>query len=402
MQSAVNYIRGWVRLRAEGPFPERLLNLCAQQRLTFWAVEWIDGQTIALSVLRGQLPRLEALASRASCQVQVQSKAGLPEFLVRFRRRYAFLAGLCLSMLVVCLCSQVVLSVEVTGNREVETTQILAQLRREGLYPGVYGPRLDAKQIALNTQLAMEELSWVSVNLYGTRAQVVVREVVPPPELPRREGTSDIVARAGGLVLSVDAAAGQAKVAPGQTVAEGEVLISGTVSMEGPQYSDLPTRYLHVHAAGQVWARTWRTVRGQIPLTAGVKQYTGEERSRWSLTILDRNINFFGNSSIPWSEYDKIDRVYTATLPGGRILPLTLTHHRLRQWQPQPIQVDLNAAQQLLEQQLMNRLVEQVGADGQVLCVSWSARVADGLLTVTGVAECKEQIGENTAGGAAG
>ena len=243
-------------------------------------------------------------------------------------------------MLVVCLGSQVVLSVEVTGNRDVETAQILSQLRREGLYPGVYGPKLDTKQIALNTQLAMEDLSWVSVNLYGTRAQVVVREVVPPPELLTRDGTSDIVARAGGLVLSVDAAAGQAQVRPGQTVSEGDVLISGTVSMEGPQYSDLPTRYLYVHAAGQVWARTWRTVRGQIPLTTTIKQYTGQERSCWSLTILDRNINFFGNSSIPWSEYDKISRVYTAALTGGRTLPLTLTHQKLRQWQPQSMQVD--------------------------------------------------------------
>lgn len=402
MQNVVNYARGWVRLQAVGVFPERLLNLCAQHGVTFWAVEWRDGQTLALTVLQGHLTRVRELAPRAGCDLTVEEQAGVPSILTRFRRRYAFLVGLFLSVLVVCVGSRFVLTVEVTGNRQVADAAILSQLRREGLRPGVYGPNLDTKQIALNTQLAMGQLSWVSVNLYGTRAQVVVREVVPVPELPPKEGTSDLVAKAGGLVLEVDAAAGQAKVAPGDMVAEGEVLISGTVTMEGPKYSDIPPQYLYVHAAGRVWARTWRTVQAAIPLTTTTKQYTGRERSCWSVTILDRNIKFFGNSSIYGAGYDKISETHTAALPGGQVLPLSVTRERLKQWQPVPISVDLTAAQQLLEEQLAARLARLVGEDGQVVCVDWSAKVADGVLTVTGVAECREQIGENTAGLSAG
>ena len=402
MQSAINYARGWVRLQAVGVFPERLLNLCAQNGVTFWAVEWRDGQTLALTVLQGHLGRVRELAPRAGCELAVEEQVGLPSFLTRFRRRYAFLVGLFLSVLVVCIGSRFVLTVEVTGNQRVADAAILSQLRREGLRPGVYGPHLDTKQISLNTQLAMGELSWVSINLYGTRAQVVVREVVPVPELLPQEGCSDMVARAGGLILEVDAAAGQAKVAPGDTVAEGDVLISGTVTMEGPQYSDVPPQYLYVHADGRVWARTWRTVRAVMPLSASTKQYTGQERSRWSASVLDWRINFFRNSSISWAEYDKISQTYTATLPGGQQLPFSVTRQRMKRWEPVTVSVDLTAAQQLLEQQLTAELKRQVGTDGQVVCVDWSARVADGVLTVTGVAECREQIGENTAGVPAG
>ena len=402
MQNVVNYARGWVRLQAVGVFPERLLNLCAQHGVTFWAVEWRDGQTLALTVRQSHLSRLEKLAPRARCDLKIEEQAGVPSFLSRFRRRYGFLVGLFLAVVVVCMGSRFVLTVEITGNERVADAAILSQLRREGLRPGVYGPYLDTKQIALNTQLAIEELSWVSVNRYGTRVQVVVREVVPPPELPEQVGTSNMVAKAGGMILEVEAAAGQAKVCPGDMVAQGEVLISGTVTMEGPQYSDVPPRYLYVHAAGQVWARTWRTVRGVMPLTTAAKHYTGRERSCWSVTVLDKRINFFRNSSISWPNYDKIKETHTATLPGGQILPLSITRERLHQWEPVPVSVDLTAAQQLLEEQLTRRLIRLVGEDGQVVCVDWSARVADGLLTVTGVAECREQIGENTAGRPAG
>lgn len=393
MQNMVNYARGWVRLQAVGAFPERLLNLCAQHGVTFWAVEWRDGQTLALTVLQGHLGRVRELAPRAGCDLTVEEQAGVPSILTRFRKRYAFLLGLLLSVTVVCIGARFVLTVEVTGNDRVADAAILSQLRREGLRPGVYGPHLDTKQIALNTQLAMEELSWVSVNLYGTRAQVVVREVVSPPDLSPQEGTSDVVAKAGGMVLEMDAAAGQAKVKPGDMVAQGEVLISGTVTMEGPQYSDVPPRYLYVHADGRVWARTWRTVQAAMPLTTATKHYTGREKSRWSVTVLDKRINFFGNSSISWPEYDKISETHVATLPGGQVLPLSATRETLKQWESVPVSVDLTAAQQLLEEQLTQRLEQLVGEDGQVVCVDWSAKVADGVLTVTGVAECREQIG---------
>jgi len=128
-------------------------------------------------------------------------------------------------------------------------------------------------------------------------------------------------------------------------------------------------------------------------LTTATKHYTGREKSRWSVTVLDKRINFFGNSSISWPEYDKISETHVATLPGGQVLPLSATRETLKQWESVPVSVDLTAAQQLLEEQLTQRLEQLVGEDGQVVCVDWSAKVADGVLTVTGVAECREQIG---------
>lgn len=396
MQGLVNYARGWVRLTVCGPFPERFLNLCAQRGVTFWAVKWLDGQTLRLTLLRRDIKKLEELAARAGCTLAIEQRAGLPSFLGRFRRRYAFLLGLSLSVMAVCLLSNFVLTIEVTGNERVPDAVILSQLRQRGLNTGVYGPKLDTKQIALDTQLALEELAWVSINLYGTRAQVVVRETVEAPQLLEQEGLSHLVADAGGLVLRVEAVAGQAKVKVGDTVAPGDLLISGTVTMEGPQYSEVPSRYLHVRAAGAVWARTWRTVSADIPVNATVKAYTRDAKTRWALRIFDRRINFYRNGSISWTDYDKISKTHTAILPGGQVLPLSLIRETLRQWTPTQVQVDLAAAQELLERRLLARLEQLVGEDGRVVTVDWSARVSDGVLTVTGTAECEEQIARPT------
>lgn len=396
MQGWVNYARGWVDLTVCGPFPERFINLCAQQGVTFWGVEWLDGQTLRLTLLRRDRKKAGELADRAGCTAELGHAAGVPAFLVRFRRRYAFLLGLTVSVLCVCLLSNFILTIEVTGNERVPDAVILSQARRLGLRTGVYGPKLDTKQIALDTQLALEDLSWVSVNLYGTRAQVVVRERVEAPELLKKDGVSDLVAGAGGLVLRVDAVEGQAKVKAGDTVSPGDILISGTVTMEGPQYSDVPPRYLHVRAAGSVWARTWRTVSAVIPVETTVKEYTGQEKSRWAVTLFERRINFYGNGSILWENYDKISKTHGAVLPGGQKLPFSLTWETLRRWTPVRMQVNPTAAQELLEARLTQRLEQLVGEDGRVVTVDWSARISNGLLTVTGVAECEEQIGRPT------
>ena len=393
MLKGVNYARGWVRLRIEGPFPERAVNLLAQNSVLFWGVDRPAVQVMELSVLRRDLRHACRLAGQAQCQAQVLRQVGLPSFLARFRTRYAFLVGLALSVLTVCLLSGFVLHVDVTGNDHVADAVILSQLRRQGLYPGVYGPGLDTRQLELELLLTLDQLSWVSVNLNGTRAQIVVREKILPPALLEEERKGDIRARAGGLVLRVDAVSGQALVKPGDTVGAGETLISGTLTMEGPQYSDIPPRYLDTGAAGSVWARTWRTLSASMPLTAQTKRYTGQERTCRSFTFFDRRMNFYTNSSILWPHYDKISKITPVKLPGGLELPISFHAERLVQWESVPIRLDAQAAQEMLEQRLEQHLRQQLGAEGSITCVDWSARIHGDVLTVTGVAECEEQIG---------
>lgn len=393
MKSIVNLLRGIVELTAQGPFPERLLNLCAQQRVTFWGLEWEDEHTFSLKVRRGDLKRLEELAQRVDCTVSVGGSRGLPFFLGRFRRRYAFLVGFGLSLAAVCVLSSFIFTIQVTGNERVPTAQILGELRRLGLRPGVYGPGLELKQMAQEALLTLDDLSWMTINLYGTRAQVIVREVIEPPELLEEEGCYDIIAKADGLVTHIEPLNGEALVKEGDTFLAGDILITGHVSMKPPMYSDLPVRYFQTHARGRVLARTWRTMTAKIPLTAAVKAYSGQEKKLYSLTVFGQRVDFYRNSSISWPFYDKITRVYPAVLPGGVRLPLTWSAEQFRAYEPQAVEVDRDAAQSLLEEQLRKRLEQAVGEDGSIDSINFSAQVRDGWLAVTLTAECQEEVG---------
>lgn len=389
----VNALRGSVRLEVEGAFPERFLNLCAQRGILFWNVEWMETTRLRLTVTRRGSRQAAALGERTLCTVTPAGRKGMPYFLARFRKRYAFWVGMGLSMAAVCVLSSFVLTIEVKGNTNVSTAQILTELRRQGLSIGTFGPGLDERTVGNKVLLQLPELSWLSINLYGTRAEVLVREAVEAPELVDAEAYGSVVARASGIVTKVEALTGEAVVEVGDTVLEGETLISGTVHLKGPAYSETPEiGQMQVRASGRVYARTWRTLSAQLPLEAQVKRYTGEEAALWSVTVLGRRTDFFGKGGISFDRYDKISRTWTLTLPGGEEMPLAVQRETCRAYELETLAVEPDAAEAMLKERLLEALEEAVG-EGEIVSTEFAAETADGMLTITLQAECREEIG---------
>lgn len=393
MKKLVNFLRGSVRVRAVGAFPERLLNLCAQNGVEFWAVDWRDECTVLFTVRLRGTERLYELGERIGCELTQLERSGFPEFARGFRERYAFLAGLVLALCAVALLSRFVLTVEVSGNERVPQEEILQQLQRFGVRPGAWAPGLDRRQIEQEILLALKDLSWMTINLHGTRVEVVVRETQPAPERIDESGFYHVVSQTDGMVVRVETEQGDPLVKEGDIVVKGDVLISGTVTMEPPLYSDYPTRYFDTHARGRVWCRTWRTLEGVIPLESGIKRYTGRTERVWALNFFGNRTEIFGNSSILDGAYDKITSVRQLCLSDGTRLPLWLVREEYREYEIESVPLRLESAQELLEQSLENRLAQLAGEDGEVLDVTCETRVSGRLIRVRAQGECLEEVG---------
>jgi similar to stage IV sporulation protein len=185
--------------------------------------------------------------------------------------------------------------------------------------------------------------------------------------------------------LEVQALDGIACVLPGTSVTEGQLLISGVEDTE-----TLGARVLT--GMGTVEARTWYTLTADLPLTAPVKRYSGEERTFYSLVLGTRRIKFFSNSGMETGSYDKIttrDRLTFFGVP----LPVTLEREICRYYEPQVTAVDVAAAETAAEEALTDYLHTLVDGYGTVSSTLCSSRQRGEVLTVTLTAECVEQIG---------
>ena len=57
----LNRIQGEVSIRLEHPAPEQILNLCAEQEIAFWNLEWESPAVMTFSLTRRDWRRLHAL-----------------------------------------------------------------------------------------------------------------------------------------------------------------------------------------------------------------------------------------------------------------------------------------------------------------------------------------------------
>lgn len=394
MKRLLNWLLGYAVVRAEGAFPERLLNLCAQHRLPFWGLKWEDETSFVFRVRLRDMKRLRLYGERGMCTLTETERRGGGAAVLRWRKRWGFVAGMVLALGAVAVLSRFVLVIEVTGNETVPSAVILSELQRLGVRPGVYGPGLDRTDLANRALMELPELSFLSINLHGTRIEVVVREAKKAPELLDEDTPADVVATADGIIIDIHTAAGEALFEDGDTVRRGEVLISGDVELAKPEGSTYDMGKLVTHAAGTVRARTWRTLEAVIPLVAQEKVLTGEETTLYSGKILWMEFDFYGNSGISYEKYDKITETRFLRL-FGRELPLGLSAVTFREYTLTGRPIDAGAAGQMLEEELLKRLAEILEEnEGTALRTDFVHREADGLLTVTMLAECEEEIGK--------
>lgn len=393
MKKLINLLQGYVEILATGAFPERLLNLCAQNRLQFWRLCWIDETSFTFRVALKDRKRLDGLAQRSMCELTEQGRRGAAVVAAGMRRRWGFLLGLALCLGAVGLLSRFLLVIEVAGNETVPTAVILSQLQRVGVRPGAYGPAIEEREVANTALIGLPELSYMAINIYGTRAEVVVREAEKMPELLDEGTPSDVVAAADGIIEHIHVDTGRAMFGDGSIVLRGETLISGELDLKEPEGGTVDLGYLVVHAAGTVTARTWRTLEETVPLTAAVKEYTGEEHTGYSLRLLWFDMDFFQNSSILQGRYDKIAETKEWTL-FGRPMPAALTTVTWRGYTLREEPIDQDEAAARMEELLRLRLDRLMEARrGEVLRTDFVTCIDGGRLSVKLLAECREEIG---------
>lgn len=220
---------GSVRLEVCGAHPERVLNACADAGIACTASEPVDAYTLRFTVRERCADTAAALARRCQCTVKTVSRRGLPRLLRRAARYRGLCAALLLLMLAVSVSSLFVWRIDVTGNEALTTGQILRCLDACGVRPGTYWPGLSNDLVRNDMILRLPQLRWLTVNVRGSCAEVIVREKDPLPDITPDDTPVSIYAAATGVILHMDVYAGEARVAPGAAVEPGDVLVSGAV-----------------------------------------------------------------------------------------------------------------------------------------------------------------------------
>ena len=386
VKQIVNLLKGEVTARVESGFPERVLNLCGEYGLAFWDLQWESAAAFTFTLARRDWKRLRRITAKLDCELTAVSWRGTPFFLGRMRYRYGLWVTLGLCSLLLLWGSFYIWDFEIEGNETVSDQTILRALEKYGVAFGTFGYDVNSFQLRNDLLLELPELSYIAVNVRGSRAYVQVRERVDAPEIIDMDQPGNTVAAKDALVTEIQPWDGEKMVLPGTMVREGQLLISGVVdSGYGGNRQ--------VRGMGKVYGRTWYTLRCRVPLTAAEKTYTGEQTVRRAVLLGKNRVNLYIGSSISGDTCDKIINWDQWELPGGLVLPVTVVTETLREYTLTETRRS-QAEAETLGALVLDRELDALLEDGELLSRQVNSQVEGDTLLVTLTAECREEIGE--------
>ncbi|MBE7026295.1 MAG: sporulation protein YqfD [Ruminococcaceae bacterium] len=303
------FLRGYVCVIVKSRFIERFINICIGKNIYLWDIRYKNECEADMKMSMGSFHKIRPVAKKTHSSVRIQAKKGLPIIFHRYKKRYFFMSGFILAICFVFIMSQFIWSIEVVGNENVASEEILQALEELGFKKGRYNKAFDARDLKNNALLKLDKLSWLWVDIKGSKATVTVNEKKQAPQLVPKNTPCDIVALRSGVIKDMTIKEGQSRVQIGQTVMEGELLISGVVQSERiePRYT---------HASGEVVARTWYESSVIYPLSREIRTPTGRQKKHHSLCIGDTEIKFFLSSGNVYENYDTIEKKHDLVIFG--------------------------------------------------------------------------------------
>ncbi|MBE6747987.1 MAG: hypothetical protein E7557_02025 [Ruminococcaceae bacterium] len=247
----INFLRlllGFVEFEAKGGFPERFLNLCTINGITLWRVQ-NDGVKVKACTSIKAYKSIRKSARKSGMRVKIIKKRGFPFFIKNNKARVGVVVGLSLVVLFLFTSSCMLWNIEVTGNEKLKSEVLLESLYNNGVRVGVFKSKIDT--IAVEGELLKEysDLAWASINIFGTKAVLEVKENSEKPQIVDEKTPANIVAKKDGQIVLVEGHKGTNAVKEGDVVVRGDLLISGVLlNSDGSEKT--------VHATGKVFAKT--------------------------------------------------------------------------------------------------------------------------------------------------
>ena len=263
------------------------MNLCMQLGLQYRNFCWCEDGSICFCCTTLSARRFLGICQKKGIDAKIISTKGLPRLLKQFGARVGLIIGAFFAVALMVLSGLFVWDVQVSGNETLTEGEVIAELRACGFGVGSYLPALRVREVENRVLMASERIGWLSINMEGTVARVQVIEHVSGEaagggDAATSKRPANLVATRDGQIEYLELYRGNVVVSVGQAVKAGELLVSGL-------YDSKTGSFRYTRAAGNVMARTERTVTVEIPISY-------EEKVLEEAVLQEIEVHFFNFS----------------------------------------------------------------------------------------------------------
>lgn len=312
----LSYIVGYVKIKVEGYYIERFINICNTKKIFLWKVKR-DKSTIMYARVRiNEFKKLRNVAKTTKCRLEIEEKKGLPFFLNKYKKRKIFAICLLTMVLMLTITSNYIWNIEIIADGTINEDEIINILEQEGLEIGKSKGKIDTKKIINNVRLSRSDIAWIGINIEGTNAKVEIIKSTEKPQIIADDEYCNIISDKEGIITKINAQNGTVAVKVGDLVRVGTPLVSGW--LEG-KYTGI--RY--VHARADIEAKVWHTKKEKAYYNQVISVPTGNSENKYSINFNNFKINLYKSLS-NFQNYDTINESKKLKLFSNFYLPIEL------------------------------------------------------------------------------
>ena len=293
-------ITGMVKIKVEGFFIERFLNLCKNENIIFKSLEKKDSSFITFEIMKSDFRKLKVIARKTGCKVKIEKKTGIPFIINRYKKRKVFAVAVSVIAFFIIGLSNFIWEVEIDGLQNIGEEDFMNYIEEKGIKVGCFKPYINIEQIENEIKIQREDIAWIGIEFYGTKAKVSIKESIKIPEIINKEEIVDVVSNYDAKIEKIIVRDGTARVKEGDIVKKGDLLVEGII--EGKYKEDRK-----VHADADILGIVLYSSEKFDTYIQKNKVKTGRVESKNSINIKNFKINF--NKRV--SKFEKYDTIRT-------------------------------------------------------------------------------------------
>ena len=385
VQPILNYFTGYVKIKVEGLFLERFINICVSKKILLMDIKREKSTIMYANVGIADYKKLKQVARKTKSKIKIQRKKGLPFTIKKYRKRKIFGILFVVILALLIVSSNYIWNIEISGNVKITNQEILQSLEESGIKVGLSKNDIDINAVISKIRLDREDIAWIGITVKGTNAIVKIKEAAKAPEVIDENKFCNIVANKTGMITKINVQNGTANVKVGDIVEEGDILVNGY--LEG-KYTG--TRY--VHGAATVEAKIWYTKKEKAMLKQQIPVQTGNEEKKYSIKFKKNQINLFKTLS-KFEKYDTINENKKIILFSNFYLPIEVVKITNKEYVLQDVTYTNEEQIQILTEKLKKELLEEIGEQKNIVNVNVNTYSQDEAVEVEVTYEVLENIG---------
>ena len=246
----------------------KALNIILSNSLTYLKADFLKNDDLRITIQSSKKIQYQKVFYENGINLTFEKEKGILAFLKRKRYRLGFLLGFIFLILSLYISSKFVWKINVFGNTVLTEDEVISELNDASFHLGSYIPSIDYKDLHNKILLSSDKISWISINIDGNVANVVIKEKLDEKPSDNIK-YSNIIAKSDGQIVSISIEDGEKQISVGDIVKKGDILISGVLDSQSQG-----VRY--VNAKGNVRAYVNKIIEIKMPFMNNEKVYTGK------------------------------------------------------------------------------------------------------------------------------